>query len=374
MPFRLIFTVTNDLTYDQRMQRICTTLVESGYQVLLVGRKMRHSGPLQLQAFEQKRLNCFFSKGFLFYAEYNVRLFFFLLFTRFDAVCSIDLDSLPAGCAASLLRRKKRVFDAHEYFTEVPEVVHRPLVKAFWAMIGKVFLPFYRHAYTVGPSLADIFSRQYGIPFAVVRNVPQPLPQINPQSITNNPQPTTSNPIILYQGALNEGRGLEQMLEAMTFLPQLRFYVAGEGDLSTTLREKAHALNLNDRVHFLGYVLPQDLKKLTARAWLGLNLLENRGQSYYFSLANKFFDTVQAQVPMLTMNFPEYAALNREFEVAILLPNLDIQGIVKVILQLLQEPEQYDKLKNNCIIAAQTWHWENEKKVLNDVWQKVFSK
>jgi glycosyltransferase involved in cell wall biosynthesis len=386
MAFRLIFTVTNDLNYDQRMQRIGASLVESGYDVLIIGREMLNSKPLQSLVFEQKRLHCIFSKGFFFYAEYNVRLFIFLLLARYDAVCSIDLDTLPAGCMASLIRRKKRVFDAHEYFTEVPEVVHRPMVKAFWGMVSRVFLPFYRHAYTVGPALADIFTNKYGIPFAVVRNMPLPLPQQpttdNQQPITNSGQPSNDNrqrttinqPIILYQGALNEGRGLEQMLEAMTHLHGVKLWLAGEGDLSDVLREKARILGLGDRVRFLGFVLPQDLKNLTSQAWLGLNLLENRGQSYYYSLANKFFDTVQAQVPMLTMNFPEYTALNREFEVAILLPNLDIQGIVKVILQLIQEPEVYQKLKNNCINAAQTWHWENEKKGLNDVWQMVFSK
>ncbi len=372
MKFRLIFTVTNDLNYDQRMQRICGSLVESGYEVRLIGRNMTYSKPLQTLTFDQHRLSCFFSKGFLFYAEYNIRLFIFLMFARYDAVCSVDLDTLPAGCMASLLRRKKRVFDAHEYFTEVPEVVNRPLVKGFWALVARLFLPFYQHAYTVGPALADIFSKKYGIPFAVVRNMPLQLMHSPPHKTLETP--ANYAPIVLYQGALNEGRGLVQMLEAMVYLPQLRLWLAGEGDLSDMLREKARTLGLEDRVRFLGYVFPKDLKNLTAQAWLGLNLLENRGQSYYFSLANKFFDTVQAHVPVISMDFPEYRALNQEFEVAILLPNLDIQGIVKVILRLLEDPESYQTLKKNCIVAAKTWHWQNEKKVLNDVWQMVFSK
>ncbi|MEO6760490.1 MAG: glycosyltransferase, partial [Saprospiraceae bacterium] len=160
----IICTVTNDLTYDQRMQRICTSLAEQGYWVQLVGRQLPASIPLKSRPFEQKRLRCRFRKGFPFYAEYNLRLFFYLMTARYDAVCSVDLDTLGAGCLATLLRRKKRVFDAHEYFTEVPEVVHRPVVKAFWGLVAWCCLPFYRHAYTVGPALAEIFAKKYGLP------------------------------------------------------------------------------------------------------------------------------------------------------------------------------------------------------------------
>jgi hypothetical protein len=176
----LVFTVTNDLTYDQRMHRICGTLAANGYTVMLVGRALSHSIPLEIKSFEQKRLRCFFQKGFAFYAEYNLRLLWFLLFVHCDAVCSIDLDTLPAGCLATLLRRKKRVFDAHEYFTEVPEVVDRPAVKFFWEMVARACLPFYRHAYTVGPALAAIFEKKYGLKFEVVRNVADPTPSPSP--------------------------------------------------------------------------------------------------------------------------------------------------------------------------------------------------
>src|SRR5664279_4961064 len=112
----ILFTVTNDLSYDQRMQRICSSLAAQGYTVELVGRQRPKSVALRVQPFGQKRLRCRFDRGIAFYAEYNLRLFAYLLTARYDAVCSIDLDTLAAGCCATLLRRKKRVFDAHEYF------------------------------------------------------------------------------------------------------------------------------------------------------------------------------------------------------------------------------------------------------------------
>src|ERR1700704_1922409 len=96
---RIIFTVINDLTYDQRMHRICNSLADAGYDVLLVGRKLSSSTPLKQEKFQQRRLKLHFTRGKLFYIEYNIRLFFFLLFKKFDIICGIDLDTiLPCYC------------------------------------------------------------------------------------------------------------------------------------------------------------------------------------------------------------------------------------------------------------------------------------
>lgn len=362
---RIFLTVTNDLTYDQRMQRIATTLAQAGYAVTLVGRERPHSAPLEDRIFSQYRLRCRYNTGFAFYAEYNFRLFLHLMRARFDAVGVVDLDTLPAGTLAALWRRKVRVFDAHEYFTEVPEVVDRPFVKSFWQIVAKVFLPSYKHAYTVGPALADLFAQQYGIPFAVVRNVPEakPLPQkpVKPERL-----------MMLYQGALNQGRGIEVLLQAMTKLEGFELWLAGEGDLSGDLRRMASNLGVEDRVRFLGWVKPSDLASLTEKAWLGLNLLENRGLSYYYSLANKYFDCVQACVPVLTMDFPEYQALQQQHPVAVLLSDLNTEAVVQAVLYLKENPEVYSALVAAAQKARVEWIWEKEEAVLLAVWANAF--
>jgi glycosyltransferase involved in cell wall biosynthesis len=358
---RIICTVINDLTYDQRMHRICTALVEAGHRVTLVGRVLPGSKPLPERPFLQVRLQCGVQKGALFYALYNLRLFFFLLTARYDAICSVDFDSLPAGCLASVLRRKKRVFDAHEFFTEVPEVTNRPVVKATWDWIGRICLPFYHRAYTVGPALAALVGARYGLSFGVVRNVPVARPVA--------PKPEGQLKIVLYQGALNEGRGIEAALEAMTLLPdEVVLWLAGEGDRSEALRQLAFQLGLGERVRFLGYVLPDDLPDLTAKCWIGLNLLENKGLSYYYSLANKFFDYVQAEKPVLAMRFPEYEALNQQHQVALLLDHLSATTVAEAIRRLANDHDLYTHLCEGCAAARLTWVWEQEKETLLRLW------
>ena len=365
---KIYFTVTNDLTYDQRMIRICSTLVKDGYNVCLVGRKRPGSEALKNRSFQQKRLKCIFNKGKMFYIEYNIRLFFFLLFRQFDAVCSIDLDSILAGYYSSKLKRKICIYDAHEFFTELPEVVERPKVKRTWEWIGKKTVPKLKYCYTVCESLKKVFKDQYNVDFSVIRNVP--LQQ--DKNIT--PLPFHPPYILLYQGVLNDGRGLEEMIEAIQHLEDVEFWLVGEGDNSEKLRNLSKALNLTDKVKFLGYAQPDQLLEVTKRAHIGINLLQNKGLNYYYSLANKFFDYIQAQKPSLNMNFPEYSNIISEFPVGLLLEDLSTESIVVAIEKFTKSSEFYTQIQKNCVRAREEFIWEKEELKLLEFYNRIFEK
>lgn len=374
---KIIFTVTNDLSYDQRMQRICTSLANADYKVLLVGRKLSTSKELPTFVFQTKRIRCFFNKGVKFYAEYNLRLFFVLLFTRFDAICSIDLDTILSGFYAAKWRRKIQIYDAHEYFTEVPELVERPKVKAIWERIADLTIPNIRYAYTVGQGLQKIFTERYGVEFGLVRNVPfaihKSIEDIEIQLVISKYNiPITNKKVILYQGALNDGRGIEETIRAMQYIDNAVLWLAGEGDLSQELRKLTTELQLNDKVVFLGFVLPNDLKAITQLSDIGLNLLKNKGLNYYYSLANKCFDYIQAEKPALHRNFPEYQAINQQFEIGILLDDLKTESIVDALQQLLNNPQVYNHLSANCRKAKTVYTWENESKKLVTFYDNIF--
>lgn len=365
------------MTYDQRMQRICTTLAEANYEVLLVGRKLANSKKLEPFSFQTKRLYCFFKKGAKFYAEYNIRLFLFLFFNRFDAVCSIDLDTILSGFYVAKWKRKIQIYDAHEYFTEVPELVERPKVKAIWERIADKTIPNIRYAYTVGEGLRKIFTERYGVPFGVFRNVPfaitKEIETTEIQRVINvyNIQKMAKK-VILYQGALNDGRGLEETIKAMQFIDNAELWLAGEGDLSEQLRQLTKDLKLEKKVKFLGFVLPNDLKAITQLSDIGLNLLKNKGLSYYFSLANKCFDYIQAEKPALHRNFPEYQAINEAFDVSILLADLETETIVNALKKLLDNPLIYNQLKENCHKAKTVYTWEKEGAKLVEFYNAIF--
>lgn len=363
---RIVCTVTNDLTYDRRIQRICNSLARAGYEVMLVGRQLKNAQPFHSQLFKSFRLRCHFNKGKLFYLEYNLRLLYFLLRHPFDLVCAVDLDTLLPAWLASRLRGRICVYDAHEYFTEVPEVVRRPLIRRSWEVLARAIIPRLKYAYTVGPALAQALEERYGTRFAVIRNLPHYRPETG---FTDKAHP----PILLYQGALNEGRGLEAAIDAMPLMDEVELWLAGEGDLSTPLREQVAAAGLEERVRFMGFVLPADLPALTARATLGLNLLENSGLSYFYSLANKAFDYIQAGLPSLQMDFPEYRRLNEQYGVFELLPALSPEAVAAAVNTLLTDENRYRQLQSNCWQAARELNWEKEEEKLLAIYREALA-
>ena len=364
---RILFTVTNDLQFDQRMRRICGTLSNAGYDVTLIGRRpISPSSPLTQTPYTQIQLaGLIFTKGKLFYLEFNLRLLLFLLFKPCDAICSIDLDTAVPGIIAAKLRKKIHIFDAHELFTHVPEVARRPRIQAIWEKVQAFTFKHCDTAFTVGPAIAHYFTEKYHKLVQVVRNMPRA--SVVAHTDTAHFAAIENKKFILYQGALNEGRGLELLIQAMVNIP-CELVLAGEGDVSEPLRKLTQSLNLENKVHFLGMIPPHQLPALTKLAYIGFNVSENVGLSYYLSLNNKFFDYTQSHLPSLINPYPEYKQLLSEFQVG-LLTEPTVESIIEQASELLNNPSLYQELKSQCIAASEKWTWEQETPKLLSIFE-----
>ncbi len=366
---RIVFTVTNDITYDQRMQKICRSLANAGYEVELVGRLRNFSLAIKTEPYLQTRLNCFFNKGKLFYLEYNLRLLFYLTFSQFDAACAIDLDTIVPVYIIGKLKGAKLIYDAHEYFTEVPEVIRRPMVKKIWKWVEKTFVPKFDLIYTVSEGLAELFRKEYAKNIEVIMNAP--LLENKSTNQFNKPVTDKKSSYVLYQGALNEGRGLEQLIEAMKEI-DLKLKIAGEGDLSQQLHQLVKQANLQGKIEFLGYIEPNELRTITDGALVGINALEETGLSYYHSLSNKFFDYIHAGVPQVCNDFPEYRKINNHYQVAVLIKDCSPAEIKGAILRLANDKDLYTRLKINCDVCSGQLNWQNEEKKLLGLYGHLF--
>jgi glycosyltransferase involved in cell wall biosynthesis len=355
---KILLAVTTDINFDQRVQRIGKSLAEAGFEVVIAGRELPSSPPLMPAKYHQYRLKCLFNKGFLFYAEFNIRLFFYLLFKKYDFITANDLDTVAGVYFSSFFKKSTLVFDAHEYFTEVPELQHRNQVKSFWSAIEHMLVPKFDRHYTVNQSLAEIFTAKTGKNFSIVRNVPY---------LQETEQRASTSSYILYQGAVNKGRGLENLIQAMQHV-DITLKIAGDGDIMPELRKMVQELQLQNKVEFLGKIPPKQLPELTQNATIGVNLLENTSLNYYYSLANKFFDYMQSEVPQISMDFPEYRHINQQYKVASLIDNLDSSNIASEINKLLENNNLYTELKSNCKTAKQHYCWEKEEKKLAEIY------
>ncbi|MBL7766064.1 MAG: glycosyltransferase family 4 protein [Chitinophagaceae bacterium] len=344
------------------MIRICTSLAQAGYEVLLVGRKKRNSDPLTEKAFQQKRLFCFFEKGKLFYAEYNIRLFFALLLMRMDAICAIDLDTILPCLWVSKIKQCKRVYDAHELFCEMDEIVSRPAIYRMWKRIERYAVPQFQAGYTIGKFYALEFESMYQVRYEVVRNATVLQPYL-PES--------TREKYILYQGAVNEGRSFETLIPAMKQVDG-KLIICGAGNFYEQAKQLVDIHHLQDKIIFKGYVPPSQLINYTRNAYVGITLFTDQGKSNYLSLANRFFDYMHHAVPQLCVDYPEYRMVNAQYEIASLIEHTDEKSIADALNRLLNDDALHARLKDNCLRAREVYCWQEEEKKLLNVYHTLF--
>lgn len=339
------------------MQRICSTLSKAGYEVTLIGFLRKNSIELEAQDYDQKRVQLFFIRGKLLYLEYNLKLFIHFLSSKYDVHTAIDLDTVLASYLTSLLKPKRKLLiDVHELYTGLPEVERRPSVLKWWTRLESWIYPKIERGYTVNESLAQHYKNTYGLELDVIRNLPK-------SKELKKDVPRSEKPILIYQGWLNEGRGLEALISSMKNI-DAELWLVGEGELSIELRNLAEKEKVEDKVIFKGFIKPAELHKYTAQAYIGLNLLESRSKNYFYSLANKFFDYVQAGIPQITMAYPEYKLLNDKHEVAYLIENVEVKTVTEAVNSLLKDETIYKRLQENSKRARSLWTWENESKKL----------
>jgi len=300
-----------------------------------------------------------------------------------DCICCIDLDTILPGYWVSRWKKIPRVYDAHELFCEMQEVVTRPFIYKIWKAVERHCVPHFRHGYTVNAPIAAEFRKMYGVEYGVIRNLPvlEPEPPV-PQpglsvSETDPPAPAAKAPptpdpltpppasqrIILYQGAVNEGRCFETLIPAMTHV-DASLLICGDGNYTPQAKALVEKFGLAEKVRFKGYVLPEELKKITRTAWCGITLFDRRGMSNYYSLANRFFDYMHAGIPQLAVNYPAYQEINNWRAIAVLIDEPGVRDIADALNGLLNNTDLYDTLVDNCKLARLRYNWQEEEKQL----------
>ncbi len=360
---KIIVSVTNDLSTDQRVDKICNTLIELNFDVLLVGRTLSDSKNVG-RDYKTKRFNLWFNKGPLFYANYSIRLFFFLLFTKADVFWSNDLDTLLANYYVSKWKNKKLIFDSHEYFTEVPELINRPKVQRFWKSIEQKILPQLKDVLTVSSSIVDLYKKEYNIDVKLLRNVPLTSKRfVGVENIK-----IEGKKILIYQGAINVNRGIEYMVEAMQYVNNASLFILGKGDISKQIEDLIIQLNLTEKVQLLGEIPLEKLHGYTQQADLGLSLEENKGLNYKFALPNKLFDYIHAGIPVLISDLPEMKSLvTTQYNVGETIEKHEAKHIAQKINSMLNNQEQMDVWKTNAKKATLELNWEKEKTVIENL-------
>lgn len=368
-----IVSVINDLSTDQRVNKVCLTLHRLGYDVLLVGRKQRRSLPLAPRAYRMKRMQLLFEKGPAFYAAFNFRLFFFLLFRKADVLVSNDLDTLLPNYLISRLKGIPVVYDSHEYFTGVPELEHSPFKRGVWKRIERFIFPKLEYAFTVNDSIARLYKDEYGVEVKVVRNVPmlsarKKIERWKTRAELGLPE---NRKIVLLQGAgINVDRGAEEAVQAMQFINDAMLLIIGSGDVIGVLKQMVTTLQLQEKVRFIAKLPFEELMQYTHHADIGLTLDKDTNINYRYSLPNKIFDYIHSGVPVLASSLVEVRKIVEQYSIGAIAEHHDPKHIAKQIEFMLNDPSKLEEWKNNAKTAAVKLCWEKEEQALIEVYSK----
>lgn len=362
---RVTAFVTNNIATDQRLAKVGSTLVNNGYDFKLIGFNHRGAPVLDLP-FKTKRLNLFFQKNVLFYAEIQLRIFLYLLKHRkkINILLANDLDTLLPVYLISKILRKPLVFDSHEIFSELPSLKQGSVQKKVWQTLEKYLVPKLKNAYTVSESYARFFKEKYDTDFQVVRNLPRRQNKLVCE------EKETQKKILIYQGAVKKSRGIDAMILAMEYLANKELWIVGDGPQWEEYKALAKEQKVESKVKFLGRVLPDELREITPKADLGLSLEEAQSLSYKYALPNKIFDYVQARIPVLgTSNLPELYNVITTYKIGEYIGNYTPRELAQKIEQMLKVPPTM--YKEHLQRAAQDLVWEKEEERLLSVFAKA---
>lgn len=353
-------SVINDLVTDSRVHKTCFALEECGYKVVLIGRKLPNSLPLPSWNFVSFRMNLFFKKGPLFYFFFNLRLLLKLLVTKADLLYSNDLDTLLPNFLVSRLKGIPLIYDSHELFCEVPELMHSPLKRKIWLKIESYIVPKLKTCITVNDSIAGIFSAKYHVVFHSIRNISDPPAEFKPVSRKELKLPEDKKIILLQGAGINIDRGAEELVDAMSEVKNAVLLIIGSGDVWETLKKKITTLNLEQKVFLIDKLPKTRLMQYTANADLGLSIDKNTNLNYFNSLPNKVFDYIHAGVPILASRLPEIEKIILNYAVGDFIVDHQPANIASKINELLQSPKLLE-YKSNTLYAKKELNWQSEK-------------
>lgn len=288
-----------------------------------------------------------------------------------DIYHSNDLNTLPQGVICSKLRLKPRklVYDSHEvqtsrtgYNGEKIKKIERFLLQFVDEMIvenhtrakhNESLYGFYPYTLYNYSELFDINTRH----------------KVDLHKQLNLPK---DEKILLYQGGIQQGRGLENLVDMMQYVDEGTLVFIGNGKLEKTLKEKASKSPAADRIKFIDKVPFEQLPSYTKNAYLGFQVLQNICFNHYSASSNKLFEYIMAHVPVISCDFPEIKNVVDQ-GVGLSVDSSDVQSIAHAVNSLIKDEVLRNKMSEQCKEIKLKYNWEVEKEKLFKVYKNVES-
>lgn len=282
-----------------------------------------------------------------------------------DIFHSHDLNTLWIGYKCKSKTGKPLVYDTHELATERNRMGYWWKKRSVWT--ERRWLPSVDAMIVASPSWIEHNRSLHGsVPHitATVLNVPE-LFDFKPKDIKEATGLPADLPVLLYQGSIQEDRGIEPAIEAVAIMPDVGMVVVGYGYHRPFLEQLVKNRGLDDRIKFFGPVPNRELLEYTASADIGLVNIVSSSLSYATSLPNKLFEYMMAGIPVIGSRGPDIARIVQETGVGEVAEATDPNEIVEATRRILSDPSPY---RSATAQAINRYHWAVEAKELARVY------
>ncbi|MGB5288779.1 MAG: glycosyltransferase [Ignavibacteriaceae bacterium] len=358
---KVLITFLGNINYDTRSKNLYDTLSASGYEVEFIGFDWLTKGFVEtrddISIFKLK-------KGLLsisFYLKFIWHIKLKLLSTKASIIFAEDIYTLPFVVIFGKLKRARIFYDSRELFGYLAGLKKKKLKQLFWKWTEKIFIKKAEYVMVTGKMDGEFLKKEYGIKnIILLRNLPRYYkPSLN-LDLHSHLQIDNSKKIILYQGVLLKGRGIEKIFAVLKDLPDHIFAIAGGGEYEIHYKKLAEEMNLTDQVFFLGKLTQEELPKVTAAADVGVSLIENLSTSYYYALPNKLFEYIMAEVPVIVSDLPQMKEVAEKYDIGFAINIENKTELISAIKKLTEDSSLHESKKQNCHIASQELNWEKE--------------
>jgi glycosyltransferase involved in cell wall biosynthesis len=283
-----------------------------------------------------------------------------------DVVHAHDLPALHAGAVLARAWDVPLIYDAHElYYAQ--EVLAPRLRRAYFRKERRLIHQA-AAVITVNDFLARLMRERYGIAVHVLYNCAAPEPGFDPDRERQRsplrqllPGP---GPLLLYQGWISPERNIETLIKALKQVPPpARLALLGYGEHTGRLKQLAQELGLAGRVHFLGPVPSDAMLRYSAGGDLGLIPYLPIDDNHRYCSPNKFFEYVQAGVPVLAHELPFFQQMAGRHGVVACADFTSAEAVGRAITALLQG-STLAQMRRRCLTAGKFLTWSVEGKKL----------
>ena len=375
---RVILIVLNNFKNDSRVLKEAISLQDTGFDVQVVA--LHEAGLKEFETIKNipvyriklKSRNWSKNKAvqLLKYLEFLYRVS--KEFKDVDIVHCNDLNALPAGILIKVFHKDtKIVYDAHEY-----EINDKPN-QSRWSirlkyLLEKILIKYAKRVITVSDSIANEYVKLYGIKKpALVLNTPPYTIIEKKDFFRENLGIGKEKRIFLYQGALSYGRGVEILLETFKFLEregvhQPCIVFMGYGPLEDLIKEASRKYA---NIYFHEAVDPDILLNFTSSADCGISMIEDSCLSYRYSLPNKLFEYIMAEIPVIVSNLPEMKRLVTEHKIGVVAKENSIEAIKEAIKDVLKFNRV--QLQENIQRVKKIYNWEEQERILQKLYKEL---